>query len=148
MCKKPDDSLIGQCENNITQGLLLVSLLWNQKIVFGKSQMLSQFVFRAFLYLNSSTVHFVLNWYWTHFDKSYRENQTDASNRFCSWPLTAHQETVSYKHRTSWALSLHTFKPVCSTKFFEEKFKSAWNETETWCNFTPFSAGKNDILSF
>ena len=106
MCKKPDDSLIGQCENNITQGLLLVSLLWNQKIVFGKSQMLSQFVFRAFLYLNSSTVHFVLNWYWTHFDKSYRENQTDASNRFCSWPLTAHQETVSYKHRTSWALSL------------------------------------------
>ena len=78
MWKWPDELLIGQCKHNITQGFLLVSLLSYQKAAFFKLPIIIKFVFRAFLYLNSSSFHVVLNRYWAHtyFDKSYRENQT------------------------------------------------------------------------
>ena len=66
MWKWPDESLIGQCEHNITQGFLLLSLLSYQKVVFVKLPIITKFIFRAFLYLNSSSLHVVLNRYWAH----------------------------------------------------------------------------------
>ena len=65
-----------------------------------------RFVFMAFLDLNLSTVDVVLTWYWAHFDKSYKRNQIGAWNISCLWPLIAHQWTINYKPRTSWALSI------------------------------------------
>ena len=66
MWKWPDESLIGQCEHNITQGFLLVSLLSYQKDDFVKFPIIIKFVFRAFLYLNLSSLHVILNRYWAN----------------------------------------------------------------------------------
>ena len=52
MCKQPDESLIGQCEHNITQGFLLVSLLWYQKVVFDKSPMLSLSLYLGLFFIS------------------------------------------------------------------------------------------------
>ena len=60
----------------------------------------------------------------TNFDKSHWENQLDAWNRSFCWPLTAHQETVSYKLRIL-NLFLYTFKPVCRTTF-----KTPWGKLQ------------------
>ena len=87
----PDELLIGQCEQNINQGCWCLG--FDIKRLFLSNLQLSQ---RAFLYLNSSSVHVVLG---THFDKSYREDQIGAWNRSCLWPFIEHQEKVSYKPR-------------------------------------------------
>ena len=115
------------------------------------SNIIIKFVFRAFLYFNPSTVHGVLNWYWVHFDKSYRENQIGVWSRSCLWLLIAHQESVSYKLRTSWALSIYTFKPVCETTF-----ETYWGKLQnllgikftTEANSLFFSAVNNGIFVY
>ena len=106
MYKLPHESLIGQCKHNVTQGFLLVSLLWNEKVAFGKSPVL-KFVFGVFLYYNPSTVYVFLNLYWEKFDESYKENQIGVWSKSCLWPLIAHQETVTYKPRISWVLFIY-----------------------------------------
>ena len=50
--RQPNESLIGQCEQKITQGLLLVSLLWYQKVVFDKSPNLSLIFYLGFLFIS------------------------------------------------------------------------------------------------
>ena len=44
----------------------------------------------------------------------YRENNVGVLKRSCLWIFIEYQETVNYKHRISWALSI-TFKPVDRT---------------------------------
>ena len=51
---------------NKTQGFILLSLLWHQKAAFVKFPVIINFIFRAFLYLNSSSLHVVLNRPWAH----------------------------------------------------------------------------------
>ena len=51
----------------------------------------------------------------THFDKSYRENQTDAENRSCFWPLKAPPKRLLITIQESPELSIYTFKSVCRT---------------------------------
>ena len=50
----------------------------------------------------------------------------------------SHQESVSYKPRTSWALYIYVLTSV--KNYFQNslwKFsKFAWNEVDNWCNFT------------
>ena len=43
-----------------------MSLLSYRKVVFVKFPIVTKFVFRAFLYLNSSSLHVILNRYWAH----------------------------------------------------------------------------------
>ena len=77
-----DESLIGQCE---TVGWVTNWAMWTQynpRIPLSVIAMISKgcfwqifniiikFAFRAFLYLNPSTVHVVLNSYLAHFDRS------------------------------------------------------------------------------
>ena len=56
-----DELLIGQCEQNINQGCWCLG--FDIKRLFLSNLQLSQ---RAFLYLNSSSAHVVLNRYWAH----------------------------------------------------------------------------------
>ena len=80
-----------------------------------------------YLGLSFVSIHQQCILFWTHSHKSYRENQIGAWNRSCLWPLIAHQETVSYKPRIRWAISiyLHTFKPMCRTTF-----KTPWSKVQ------------------
>ena len=64
MCNQPDESLIEQCEHNMgsswyhcydIERLILTNLPYSHKVYI-----------QGFLYLNSSTVHVVLNCYWEH----------------------------------------------------------------------------------
>ena len=80
-----------------------------------------------YLGLSFVSIHQQCILFWTHSHKSYRENQIGAWNRSCLWPLIAHQETVSYKPRIRWAISiyLYTFKPMCRTTF-----KTPWSKVQ------------------
>ena len=117
MGKWPDESLIGQCEHNITQGFLLVSLLSYQKAVFVKLPIIIKFVFRDFLYLNSSSLHMVLNRYWAHalikvIAKIKLVHEVDL--------VCNHLKNTKIKLVTnleSPELPLYAFKPVCRTIF-------------------------------
>ena len=91
----------------------MVPLLWYQKVAFVKFPIIMKFVIRAFLYLNSSSLHMVFSRYWAH-KKSYRESKIGASNRSFLWPFIKHQEKISYKPRIFWALS-YAFKTVYRT---------------------------------
>ena len=96
MCKKPDESLIGQCDHDITQGVPLVSL--SKGTYWQISNIVIKFVLTAFLYLDpcclNPTVNVVLNWHLTCFSKYGRENQIGARIRSCILPTLAHWETL------------------------------------------------------
>ena len=96
-----------------------------------------KFIFRAFLYLNPSTEHVVLNCYWAQALISYKEGQIGAWNRSCLWPHIAHKEIVSYKLRISWALSIYIYTTVQNyfQNFWRQTSKFTWNEVNNWCNF-------------
>ena len=62
MCRQPDESLTGQCKHNITQGFLLVSLLWYQKVVFGKCLTLSSSLYSGISFI---AIHQQCILFWT-----------------------------------------------------------------------------------
>ena len=92
--KQPNESLIGQCEQKITQGFLLVSLLWYQKVVFDKSPILSfyhlLYLGLFFISIHQECMFFTIGFGCTHSDKIYRENRSGAWNRSCFSPLKVH----------------------------------------------------------
>ena len=150
MWKWPDESLIGQCEHNITQGFLLVSLLSYQKVVFAKLPIIIKFVFRAFLYLNSSSLHVVLNRYWAHtlikvIGKIKLVHEVDL--------VCDHLKNgkIKFRNLESPELSLHPFKPVCRT-IFETLWDKLQNLPEmkltTGVTLLLLSAVDNDIFLF
>ena len=101
------------------------------------SNVIIKFVFTAFLYLNPSTLHIILNWYWHTLIKVIeRENEIDAWRRSCLWPFVWHRQTVSYKPRT-WALSIYVYTSVKNDfqNSLRQTSKFTWNEVDNWCNF-------------
>ena len=102
------------------------------------SSIIIKFVFRDSVYFNPSSVHVVLNWCWAHFGINYQENQIGAWSRSCFWPLIAHQQTTSYKPRTSWGLSICIL--TSAQNYFRNSLrqnsKLTWNEVDNWCNLT------------
>ena len=141
MWKKPDESLIGQCDHNITQGFLLLSLLWYQKIIFAKFSII-KFAFSVFLYQNSSSLDVALNRYWAPTLISYSEKQIGAWNRSCLWPFVGHQEKVT--NLESRERSLYSFKTVHNYFWnsLRQTSKSTWKEADIWCNFTDSSSNR------
>ena len=86
------------------------------------SNVIIKFVFRAFLYLNPSTVHVILNWYWAHFDKRYREGKSELVHKVdlvCD-NITPRDWVTNQEPPE---LPLYTFKPVWRTTF-----KSPWGK--------------------
>ena len=110
--------MIGQCEHNITQGFLLVLLLWYQKIV-DKSPILSLSLYLGlfFISIHQQCMLFRIGIGHTLINVMERKNQVGAWSRSCLWLY--HIKRLSYKPRTSWA----TFKPVWRTTF-----KSPWGK--------------------
>ena len=90
MCKQPDESLIGKCEQSITQCFSWCHC-YDIKSLY--SNIIIKFVFRAFLYLSPSTVHVILNWYWAHFDKRYGEGKSNCCMMQILVVTISHQET-------------------------------------------------------
>ena len=92
-----------------------MSLLSYQKVVFAKLPIIIKFVFRAFLYLNSSSLHVVLNRYWAHtlikvIGKIKLVHEVDL--------VCDHLKNTKIKLVTNLEfpeLSLYAFKRVCST---------------------------------
>ena len=113
MWKQPDEALIGPCEHNITQGFFLVSLLSYQKVVFVKFPVIIKFVFRASLYLNSSSLHVVLNRYCAHtlIKVTGKIKLLHEIDLVCDLLKNTKRKLVT--NLESPELSLNAFKPVC-----------------------------------
>ena len=100
-----------------------------------------KFVFMVFLYLNPSSVHVVLNWYWARTLIKVTEgiklvHQIDL---VCDFVILfiAHHKSVSFK-LTIYRVFFYTLKPVCRT-IFETLWKTSkftCNEVDNWRNFT------------
>ena len=95
----------------------MVSLLSYQKVVFAKLPIIIKFVFRAFLYLNSSSLHVVLNSYWGHtlIKVIGKIKLVHEINLVCD-----HLKNMKIKLVTNLEppeLSLYAFKPVWITIF-------------------------------
>ena len=90
-----------------------MSLLSYQKAVFVKFPIVTKFVFRAFLYLNSTSLHVTLNRYWAHTlikvtEKAPLVHEIDV--------VCDHLKNTKRKLVTSLEspeLSLYAFKSVC-----------------------------------
>ena len=139
MCKQPDDSSIGQCEHNITQGFLLASLLWYQKVVFNKSPILSLSLYLALFFIS---IHQQYMLFWigighTLINLMERENQIGPWSRSCLW-LYYTKDWVT--NQESPELPLYTFKPVWRTTF-----KSPWGKLP---NFIGMKLTTDVILLF
>ena len=81
---------------------------------------ITRFVFRAFLYLNPLTVHVVLNWYWAHTltkvtEKIKLMHEIDLVCDLVKLFIVDHK-SVGFKLRIYWVF-FYTFKPVCRTTF-------------------------------
>ena len=61
VCKQSHESLIGQCEDNITQRFLLVSLLWYQMALMDNSPILSKNLYSG---LSSLLIHWKYMLFW------------------------------------------------------------------------------------
>ena len=79
-----------------------------------------KFVFRDFLYLNPSSVHVVLNWYWVHTSIKITEKMklVHEIDPVCDLVIffIAHHKSVVFKLGIYWAF-FYIFKPVCRTNF-------------------------------
>ena len=79
-----------------------------------------KFVFRDFLYLNPSSVHVVLNWYWARAfikvtEKIKLVHEIDLVCDLVILFIVDHK-SASFKLRMYWVF-FYTFKPVCWTTF-------------------------------
>ena len=129
MWKYLDESLIGQCEHNITQAFLLVSLLSYGKVIFVKFSIIIKFVFRAFLYLNSSSLHVILNRYWatTLIKVTGKIKLVHEIDLICDHSKKTKTKLVT--NLKSPELSLYAFKPVCRT------ILESWQLVKLYCFF-------------
>ena len=100
MCKQPDESLIGQYEHNTSQRFLLVSLLWYQKLVFGKFSILSK---SLYLGLSFISIHQQFMLFWISIG-CILIKITSEIKLVPETDLTAHQETVNYIIRIAWTV--------------------------------------------
>ena len=116
MWKLPDESLIGKCEHNITQGFLSLSLLWYQKFVFVKFPII-KFAFSAFLYHNSSSLDVDLNRYWvpTLVKVTGKIKLVHEIDLVCDHLWNTKKKLVT--NLESCKLSLYAFKAVCISIF-------------------------------
>ena len=93
----------------------MVSLLSYQKAVFVKFPIVTKFVFRAFLYLNSSSLHGILNRYWAHtmIKVTGKVKLVYEIELVCDHLKNTKRKSVT--NLESRELSLYTFKLVCRT---------------------------------
>ena len=107
--------LFGQCEHNINQGFLLVLLLSYQKFVFVKFPVVIKSKFRAFPYLNSSSLHVTLNRYWAHtlIKVTGKVLFVHGIDLVCDHLKNTKRTLVT--NLESPELSLYAFKSVCRT---------------------------------
>ena len=79
-----------------------------------------KFVLLVFLYLNPSSVHVVLNWYWarTFIKVTEKIKLVHEIDLVCDLVILfiAHHKSVSFKLRI-YLVFFYTFKPVCRTTF-------------------------------
>ena len=115
--KQPNESLIGQCEQKITQGFLLVSLLWYQKFVFDKSPILSYSLYLGIFFIS---IHQQWMLFWLGIGHTLIKfkgkielvHEIDLASDHVSYTnrlLVTNQESPE--------LSLYPFKRVCRTTF-------------------------------
>ena len=93
----------------------MVSLLSYQKVVFVKFPITIKFVFRFFLYLNSSSLLVIFNRYWAHtlIKVTGRINLVYEIDLICDHLNNTKRKLVT--NLESPELSLYAFKPVCRT---------------------------------
>ena len=93
----------------------MVSLLSYQKIVFVKFPIVAKFVFRAFLYLNSTSLHVSLNRYWAHtlIKVTGKIPLVHEIDLVCDYLKNTKRKLVISLESPE--LSLYAFKSVCRT---------------------------------
>ena len=129
----------------------MVSLLSYQRVVFVKFPIVTKFVFKVFLYLNSSSLHVILNRYWAHtlIKVTGKIKLVHEIDLVCDHLKNTKRKL--FTNLESPELSLYAFKPVCRTIF-----ETLWGKLQnllgmkltTGVTLLLLSAVDNDFFSY